>query len=434
MNNLSVQKKLYSALILMVVSVSLMITVSFAWFTLSTAPAVNNIKVVIGGDNTIKIASNIQETVDGVTVNYPGGFTKVSNFTVDSAALLSPVSTADGVNWFVLKDELKTSQKEVNSLDDFILDTSYSYANTASGGYIYVDFWVLSSLENCVLRLSSGDVSGAETGSYVVQLPSAIKSFTNKTGYELDDSHKTLSSSIRVGFLVNDDTIEDNSVMHSYMNSSSYDENFKALRGIYDQLHDYDFMIYEPNGTSHSNEGQSVVLGDKGLEYVSCEDGEYHVTYPIGIDNSGNREFVNVTDRLVVQTESKWKTDGNSTMIDDLYQGYLLSNEPNKSLDNFYNKYLKGTYLPYVKSGFMFSNTWNLYFAGDSMRVKSKEVLSKLDTSNVVKASSIVRLKKNVPQRVRMFVWIEGQDIDCNYYAADQNIALRLELAGSSGQ
>lgn len=433
MDKFSVHKKLTSAVILMVVSLSLMVTVSLAWFTLSTAPAVESIKLVIGGDNTIKIASNVQETIDGVTVNYPGFFDKVTSLNVEQGALLAPVSTADGVNWFVLNEEMNSSKKEMTSLDDFVLDNQYTYANSKDGGYIYVDFWIQSSLDNCILRLTSGDATGEEVGSYVVQLPSSVKNKKNTTGYSLKDSFKTLSSSVRVGFLVNSDTVNDNAVMTSYMNSTAYDENYKSLKGVYNSNSDYEFTIYEPNGLSHSNEGQSVILTHKGLEFISCGDGEYHITNPIGLNADGEKELMTIADRLIVQTENRWKQNDESLMIDDLYQGYLMSSS-HPSLDDFYKNFLHDTYLPYVSSGHIFEDTWNLYIAGDNANVKSQEVLSELDFSNVNQASQIVRLKKNVPQRIRMFVWIEGQDIDCNYFAADKTIALRLELAGSSGE
>ena len=44
----------------------------------------------------------------------------------------------------------------------------------------------------------------------------------------------------------------------------------------------------------------------------------------------------------------------------------------------------------------------------------------------------IVTLEKDVPQRIRMFVWIEGQDIDCNDNLSVTDLTLSIELAGSS--
>ena len=46
----------------------------------------------------------------------------------------------------------------------------------------------------------------------------------------------------------------------------------------------------------------------------------------------------------------------------------------------------------------------------------------------------IVKLKRNTPQRVRMFIWLEGQDIDCRSSGTVRasELALKIELAGST--
>jgi len=39
-------------------------------------------------------------------------------------------------------------------------------------------------------------------------------------------------------------------------------------------------------------------------------------------------------------------------------------------------------------------------------------------------------LEKNIPQRIRMFIWLEGQDPDCIGFADSVPFAIGLELAG----
>jgi hypothetical protein len=43
----------------------------------------------------------------------------------------------------------------------------------------------------------------------------------------------------------------------------------------------------------------------------------------------------------------------------------------------------------------------------------------------------IAQLEKNVPQRIRMFVWIEGQDVDCIGSKGDISFTMGVEFAGS---
>ena len=44
----------------------------------------------------------------------------------------------------------------------------------------------------------------------------------------------------------------------------------------------------------------------------------------------------------------------------------------------------------------------------------------------------IVKLEKNVPQRIRLFIWLEGEDVDCVNSASASAFAFRIELAGSN--
>ena len=57
-----------------------------------------------------------------------------------------------------------------------------------------------------------------------------------------------------------------------------------------------------------------------------------------------------------------------------------------------------------------------------------------MDKAGATIDAVIVSLKKNVPQRIRMFVWLEGQDIDCTNEAALKTLLLNLELAGETKQ
>lgn len=423
-------RKMFSSVILVLLSITLMVSVTFAWMTLSEAPEIAGIKLSIGGDNTILIAPDISFlNDDNKIVSYPGFFSKNVTLKSPEDALLSPVSTADGLNWFI-PEISEDGQMQVQNINDFRLDTNLEYANIKDGGYAYVDFWVMSPLDNCVLRLCTGD---EEVGSYVIELPQAEKNFQNKTGYNLEYDYDTLGASIRVGFLVNQDQISTPEEMAAYSKSTGYRNEVRKLQGVYEFERDYQFLIYEPNGLSHPNEGFSIQLGINGLEAVTCNEGEYCITYPIGIDDMNQRSLVTTADHLVVQTKNEWKKDSfGERLIEQMYQDYLKHN-PNGTVEDFYQseKYLNNNYLQYITSGNLFKYTWDLYSSGS--QISSEDEISILEQSNVVVDSNIAILKKDIPQKIRMFVWIEGQDVDCNYKAANQAISIRLELAGSTG-
>ena len=61
----------------------------------------------------------------------------------------------------------------------------------------------------------------------------------------------------------------------------------------------------------------------------------------------------------------------------------------------------------------------------------SKNVLETMAQSGATEDVTIVCLEKNIPQRIRMFIWIEGQDSDCASSLNNVSFTLGLELAGS---
>lgn len=441
---MKISTRLFSAIMLMLISLSMMSFVSYAWFTLSTAPEISGIKVAISGDNTIMIAPNIELTLgDGTVANYPGYFQKTADLDPVENTLLSPVSTVDGINWFIPNGkEADVVSGNLNLNEYFTHETDYASANSQDGGYAYLDFWVVSPLSGTVLRICSGDTQDVEqpaAGSYVVQLPESVKNFTNTTGYNLDDSYQNLAASVRVGFLIDEERVTSDAVMSVYVDSALYNASYKSIRGVYDSDSETSFMIYEPNALVHPNDGVSNVLTSRGVETFVCEDGEYWATYPIGMTENGP-SFMTVQDRLIVQGKTAWKSYDDVLMLEDLYQAYLtnaLRNGTDHSLDDFYANYLQENYLQYVaydRSSLFYENSWDVLNYGDT-RVTDTETLTLLDSSrtNAVQDSYLVLLEKNVPQRIRMFVWIEGQDVDCSSSAAGQSIAIRLELSGSTG-
>ena len=76
-------------------------------------------------------------------------------------------------------------------------------------------------------------------------------------------------------------------------------------------------------------------------------------------------------------------------------------------------------------------NTSSLYTASayDKVDVSSITTLDKAGATDDV---SITVLEKDVPQRIRMFIWLEGQDIDCTESIENVEFALSIELAGSN--
>lgn len=445
-------KKAYIKLLLtltsLVVSMVMVVSVSYAWMVLSNNPVAEGIQITIGGGNTILVAADMTREADGTVYHYPGAFDGTLNFSqnagyayLNGLSNLTPVSTADGINWFipayydVTDPEVQNGTVLSGTLkpwDQFQRDDTLQYANLGSGetraaslgSYIYLDFWVVSPGSDYTLRISTGEDSG---GSYVIGLPEAAADADG--GYSLSFGESSADACVRVGLLANPGYITDNTMLY-YQNSPVYSPEYTRLRGTYPEpgqsvgeSSGYRFTIFEPNASRHpANE---------------TDQGSYFITSPLGLID-GNVVPVNVASRLTVQTQSAW-TDaptGDGTKLEQRFQAAAL--EPsfqNLSLEEmtqkFYDDYLGAQVDPYVSKGLFLKNTQSLYNAVGSGGTADSSFLGEEFTATATDDVYIVKLEKNVPQRIRMFVWLEGQDADCVNSAEASSFALRIELAGS---
>ena len=84
-----------------------------------------------------------------------------------------------------------------------------------------------------------------------------------------------------------------------------------------------------------------------------------------------------------------------------------------------------------MTSGRFIKNTEDLYKAATGDTVVA-DALDELAVAGTTDTAVIVNLQKNVPQKIRMCIWIEGQDVDCVNGAAANHFTMNIELAGSS--
>lgn len=450
--------KLIASAFLVLAAISLIVTVSYAWVTLSGKPSLAGVEIHIGGTNTIQIAPNITEVVDGKIVHYPGKFQ--DNFDVSEyqnyhylseLAGLTPVSTADGIHWFMPSDETDMEVKGEYSLDDYIMDHTLSHANISTtstlavldgkqGSYVYLDFWVVSPMSDCNLRVSIGSQN---EGSYLVGLPEVVKDESTLTGYRLEEGNDEVAACARVGFLVNTDEVTDKQSMQQYKASNAYSSSYTKLKGIYQEqgevvtdISKYRFTIYEPNGDQHNNEGVSYIQSEEGLTYLTCEDGDYVVTRPIGYEN-GEVVLKNISNILTVQKTNCWKlADNGEMLIGQIFQSSMLKQDltdktEEEIMQKFYYDTWQNNYSDYVARAAFCESTRELYYSGDGS-ITTQENMMYVDEASTTGNAIIVSLERNVPQRVRMYVWLEGQDVDCVREAALEYFAIGIELAGST--
>ena len=444
--------KLVSALVIFLISVLMLVMATYAWMTISGTPEIAGIAVNIGGSNTIRIAADISYEKDGNILHYPSYFVDKINFAdlenysyLKNVAGLSPYSTADGINWFsaTYSDGKNGTSGSLLSPEMFVRDSTLKFANadalpsdgSVSGCYVSLDFWLVSPTDNCEVRISAGDAVG---GSFVSDLPQVEKSGDSCS---LSTPENIISATARIGFLVNNEKV-DNGSLEDYVRSRAYNSVYHKLYGIYQEkgesyFRNSVFTIYEPNATFHTKK-QANVVTEKGAEKSEAKNGEYSVTQPIALDGA-EVYLADISDRLAVQLPSTFNqsSDGSDLLIKQIFGAYSLGVK-NKNLtedelfNDFYGNYLQYQLSPYVSSGKFIRNASDLYSAAANGTVSSENV-EKLSTAGASDNAVIVTLEKNVPQRIRMYIWLEGQDSDCVNSVAGKNIAINLELAGSNG-
>ena len=445
-------KKIYSKLILITITLILSVAVvamsSYAWLVLSGNPAATGIQVTIGGGNTILIAPDVAQVMDGVTYHYPGRFSDKMNFSQQESydylkelAGLNPVSTADGVNWFLptyysaMDEEVREGHVLSGSLrpvEDFILDNSLIHGNLTKddaeaiekGSYIYLDFWVVAPGGDYTLRVSAPyNAEDENGGSFLVDLLQPVSN-GNGSGYTLSEPESMGSAAARVGFLANPNRLIDDTMLH-YQNSPYFDERYTSLQGMY----------YEP-GTSGTDPNNRFTIYEPNADLHpggTAENGSYVETNPIGwVD--GKAIEVSVPDRLTVQKTSTWIKNATSTQIEQIFQtalvGMDLSDmEAQEIKSTFYDNYLQGQISHFVSKGGFIKETSDLYKFGSSATARE---MDSLDYAGATDDVYIIKLERNVPQKIRMFIWLEGQDVDCIDSVRSSSFAVNLELAGGT--
>jgi len=450
--------KLTAASLSLVLAVTVAVMSSYAWLTLSDSPTVNGIYVAVGGGNTILVAPNLTASWDGQTYDVPGTFSDSLIFNqyenykyLSELGGLNPVSTADGINWllpeYYQRDDAAVIQGqaqngELKPFSQFTLDDELNHANLAStdadlieeGSYVYLDFWVVSPGADYRLRVSTGDETD-EGGSFVIGLMDPQETDADADGqpesYRLVQVSDTAAASARVGFLVNESQLMDNSMM-AYMTSGAYSDRYEKLKGSYGYgYEDHSrFTIYEPNGTLHPG--------------GAAENGSYVITRPLSYSGQGVHE-ADISAVLTVQEGCSWSASqtGTDTMIEQVFQGTVKARSFRSSTlaqikAEFYSGYLQGQVGTYVNKGRFFKNTANLYAYANTGNTTAQDLeQAHLDENSTLYAGAtddvyIVDLERNVPQRIRMFIWLEGQDIDCTQAVDGSAIAVSIELAGSN--
>ncbi len=431
--------KLASSLLSVLMALAMVIGASYAWMTISESPAVNGINVSLGGGNTILLAPDLtkvltDENGNEVILHYPGAFDEKLNLSqydtysyLQELAGLSPVSTADGLHWILPAYDQTTGT--LLDVSKFAVDDNLSTANgTETGTYAYLDFWVVSPGAEYDLRVST-DIK-TNQGSFLMELPAAQKA--EDGSFSLAKPSGQVASVARVGFLVNQQTAG-TAEMGLYSRSQDYNSRYKKLLGVYreageelDLLIPQQFTIYEPNATLHPA--------------LPEEQGSYVVTNPLIFDESIQKiAETDVSHILTAQRSGSWRDLDQEVWLEKLFQASVAGKNnmsEQEATSHFYQEYLDGLTAPYVSAGTFFTSTADLYQKAEqnSGRVTAEVLDDQLVSAGATQDVVITELHRNTPQRIRMFIWLEGQDADCANAASvpASQFSLGIELSGAT--
>lgn len=426
--------KLAASAFSIVISLTMVVGATFAWMVLSQSPVVNGISMSIGGGRTIMLAPDLTQAVtdengNEIIVHYPGKFESILNFSdyetydyLKELDGLSPVSTADGLYWILPSYDETTGL--LRPYDQFLVDGTLDYANmteNVNGNYVYLDFWVVSPGAEYDLHIAT-DVK-KNIGSYLIELP-GVEEAEDGT-LQLAKTEGLVEAVARVGFLVNTDNVG-TEAMNAYTESEQFDDRYSSLLGNYQKkgekvTGDYQFTIYEPNGTKHPSD--------------DLPDGDYIITKPLRYNPYGNSiAEENIENIVTVQDANNWKTLNDGSQFEQIFKAAIANKgklTPEKAAAVFYQEYLQGQVGAYVNSGKFFQRTDALYGAAEDGLVNTKNhSLAKAGATDDV---IITTLQPNTPQKIRMYIWLEGQDADCvnNGSITISGFCLNLELSGA---
>ncbi len=338
------KSKLIAAGAMLLLAVALIVSATFAWFTVSTAPEITGMTATLNTDDTLLIS----DTEDGTYSNW-------MEIDFSDFAPLQPISTADGENWFIATyyDDLSDPDTYgmLKEIDDFvwyvhsetaiyaldengegeIVNDSVQYGNVKlnednedinefgyedgvyayqDGYYVYTTVWLMTEEDNgCDVYLStpsnieSLDEWETERGVYgtYALVNYEVEVTEGEEGEE--DSYtavmqKDAQTALRVGFQL---------VEYADTNTDGEISDTEAKDGV------SSFIIYEPNADQRSSAGDStdakptlaaaVLDEDETVITAAEEKGTLNIDNEYIKDYQINSDFSNYQDGYYIPTQ-----------------------------------------------------------------------------------------------------------------------------------
>ncbi len=433
-------KKLVITGLCLLMSVVLLATASFAWFTISSNPEISGMQVRLFTDEALLVSA------DGETFSQYIDLSEEFKY----YAPLKPISTANGKDWFIAT---YNDDGTLAELSEFTHDNTNRYGNVwvydqasktdtgktdangnpiytytqltgdaytqanERGYYVYCTFWLKTELdEGCRVTLSAPTQGNSNIeqwekdqniyGSYVLGNYELRQDEQGQDNVAYLDNNA--QNAMRVGFMTGAVGSERFVIYEPNADKrSSLDKPDPSKDGNGNYVYGFELQTEVPtepptpsgDGTPTETETPEVA----GPIYSNYKDNMYIPTKPIGLVGT-TISTVNIpNDNLIIQKSSSWNEAA-------LRQALIDKRAPGANEVAEFGRFIK------YNTDFNTSDGTPTTF-NDS------------DMTDLASSTIIVDLEKDVAQQVTMFIWIEGQDADCWNDIASGSFVVNLEFA-----
>jgi len=457
-----IRTKLGFTIASLLVAIVLLGGVSFAWYTINTKADIGDMAITFKGlkwpfeagyeTGTGELDESGNEKTTIVWAKELNVSAYMKKLELDQCQL-RPISTYDLQHWY---NSSYAANGDVNGFIEVQLNAIANQKSAedngqdfSAGSVIYFDLWVRETNdgEQAGLKLSTvepylssdgvvlfGDtiVSESVEGTFVLTKPSIDKS-TGKYAYEVsgteyllteDDRNKDALNCIRIGFAALDDS----------GNVESY-------------------FIYEPNADKHSEEAHYSYTESGDANYDSRTDETHYILKDLVDVTSGNevKDYnpdIGSTVDEDSETQSLRQYRSNVTLVAQAENGERVKivNDATGVSGQEYD--LLYTYVPkMVKEGEtekvelhpqvtvrQLGSEWNM------QKVSTKDgstATNALDSTCIKsfgqfidEAPALCTIKNGEPKKIRVFFWLEGQDVDCWNEILGGALFANLEFTG----
>ncbi len=429
--------KLMATATMLLISVVLLAGASLAWFTISTNPEISGMQVILFTDRALVVSKTPDQEDFTQSIDLSEMFMYY--------APLKPISTVDGKHWFMptydeetgllnpVSEFLLATEENANVLvynmtdaGEYIEMTEKEYlAASDKGYYVYCEFYLATEYEEDVrVTLSAPDREknnleawewnpefanehSYKYGSYA--LAAYEKDPENGKLYSIDNNAQT---ALRVGFLIEDEAAEGATGSRFVIYEPNADQRSDFSKKPFTENGKTDFYIHQYNLIPNTN----YTEGGTEPKFLNYVPNSYIPTVPVGpktlADGTVVGELTPIADEdLIVQLAGQWKYSS--------VQSKIMNGQGVNSNDvEFFGKFVDKT--SSVTKGLNqygiheFGTQTGYDLASDTMIVTLKGRNSD-GTLN--------------PTKIKMFIWLEGQDPDCWNDIAGGSFMVNLEFA-----